>query len=214
MNFFHDDLSFWLSVVLVCSLGAMSPGPSLAVVMRHSIASGRRAGYIAAVSHGIGIGFYALITAVGLSVLIQQNQALFDVVQALGCLFLLYLAFKLVRSTDTAEENIDNVVAMTSHWHAFRDGLLIALISPKIMVFFTALFSQFVRVESGIGEKLGLAVVAGVVDVLWYLFIATLVTGSTSTEFFNRNGRWMNLLFGMILAIFALRFLGQIIGIW
>jgi len=143
-----------------------------------------------------------------------QNQALFDVVQALGCLFLLYLAFKLIRLTDTAEENIDNVVAMTSHWHAFRDGLLIALISPKIMVFFTALFSQFVRVESGIGEKLGLAVVAGVVDVLWYLFIATLVTGSTSTEFFNRNGRWMNLLFGMILAIFALRFLGQIIGIW
>ncbi len=214
MNFFHDDLSFWFSVVLVCSLGAMSPGPSLAVVMRHAISGGRRAGYVAAVSHGLGIGFYALITAVGLSVLIQQNQLLFDVVQALGCLFLLYLAFKLIRSTDAGEDDVVDVAEMSSHLHAFRDGLLIALISPKIMVFFTALFSQFVRVDSGIGEKFGLAIVAGTVDVLWYLFVATLVTSASSTSFFNGKVRWMNFLFGVILAIFALRFLGQIFGIW
>ncbi len=50
----------WLAVVSICALGAMSPGPSLAVVLRHTVQGGRRAGSLAAVTHGLGVGLYAL----------------------------------------------------------------------------------------------------------------------------------------------------------
>jgi threonine/homoserine/homoserine lactone efflux protein len=210
MVFSIEELSFWFTIILVCTLGAMSPGPSLAVVVKHSITTGRKAGYYAAISHGLGIGLYALATALGLSILIQQNQVLFNLVQAMGCLFLLHLSFKLIRSFSTDQEIVADATTMSSHWHAIRDGFLIAVINPKILIFFTALFSQFVRVDSGIGEKLGLALVAGVVDILWYLCVATVVVSSISTRRFIGGGRWMDLLFGLILAAVALRFLVQI----
>ena len=214
MVFSFEELTFWSTIILVCTLGAMSPGPSLAVVIKHSIMTGRKAGYYAAVSHGLGIGLYALATALGLSILIQQNQMLFNLVQTMGCLFLLHLSFKLIRSFGVDEEAVADSTTMSSHWHAIRDGFLIAVINPKILIFFTALFSQFVRLESGFGEKLGLAFVASVVDILWYLCVATMVASSTPAKKFTSGSRWMNLFFGLILAAVALRFLVQIIDLW
>ena len=68
------SLGFWIAVTLACALGAMSPGPSLAVVVNHTLAHGRAAGSYAAISHGVGVGIYALITVFGLAVVIQRNQ--------------------------------------------------------------------------------------------------------------------------------------------
>lgn len=37
-------LTVWLSLFTICILGAMSPGPSLAMVAKHSLAGGRKNG--------------------------------------------------------------------------------------------------------------------------------------------------------------------------
>ena len=92
------ELSFWATVFTACLFGAMSPGPSLAVVVNHTLATGRLAGSYAAISHGLGIGTYALITAFGLSAVIEQNPVIFEATQLVGCLFLLYLGIKLIVS--------------------------------------------------------------------------------------------------------------------
>ena len=59
-------LSAWLSLALVCLLGAMSPGPSLAIVVRHSVTRGTRAGVICAFSHGFGIFLWAALMVLSL----------------------------------------------------------------------------------------------------------------------------------------------------
>ncbi|MGB1291370.1 MAG: LysE family translocator, partial [Pseudoalteromonas sp.] len=43
--------SVWLSLVVICMMGAMSPGPSLAVVLKHSIHGSMRNGMLSALSH-------------------------------------------------------------------------------------------------------------------------------------------------------------------
>ena len=50
--------TLWLSLAAVCAMGAMSPGPSLAMVLRHTLGGGRAPGVIAGVSHALGVGFY------------------------------------------------------------------------------------------------------------------------------------------------------------
>ena len=50
----------WAGLALVCALGAMSPGPSLAFVLRNTISGGRQRGLTAAIGHGTGIGLYAI----------------------------------------------------------------------------------------------------------------------------------------------------------
>ena len=72
------SLATWLAVVSICALGAMSPGPSLAVVLRHTLAGGRRHGVVAALTHGLGIGLYALACISGLAFLIITSPTLFQ----------------------------------------------------------------------------------------------------------------------------------------
>ena len=69
-------LTDWLSLLTICILGAMSPGPSLAVVLRHSIHSTKH-GIVVAMSHGLGVGVYAVLTIVGLSGLLLSSPLLF-----------------------------------------------------------------------------------------------------------------------------------------
>ena len=57
------DLSSWLQLALVCLIGAMSPGPSLAVVIGNSLSFGRLYGIFTSLGHGVGIGWWAIVTA-------------------------------------------------------------------------------------------------------------------------------------------------------
>ena len=59
-------LTEWSKLALICILGAMSPGPSLAVILRNSISGGRKQGIFAGIGHGLGITLYALIAVFGL----------------------------------------------------------------------------------------------------------------------------------------------------
>lgn len=75
------NLATWLTVATICTLGAMSPGLSTVVVMRHSFSGGRRNGCITAIAHGIGVGFYAFICISGLAFLITTSPGLFRAFQ-------------------------------------------------------------------------------------------------------------------------------------
>ena len=205
------ELSFWATVFTACLFGAMSPGPSLAVVVNHTLATGRLAGSYAAISHGLGIGTYALITAFGLSAVIEQNPVIFEATQLVGCLFLLYLGIKLIVSGKEVEEIGLASSPSSSNMLAIRDGLGVALINPKILLFFTALFSQFVQIESSFVDKIVLAIIAGGVDALWYLLVVTIISRSGSMARYQRASGFFGKVFGVLLLFIALRFINQIV---
>ena len=66
------DFTEWSKLALICILGAMSPGPSLAVILRNSISGSRKQGVFAGIGHGLGITFYALIAVLGLVTFIKN----------------------------------------------------------------------------------------------------------------------------------------------
>ena len=49
-------------VAWICILGAMTPGPSLAMVLKHTINGGRNNGIAVGISHGLGVALYAVLT--------------------------------------------------------------------------------------------------------------------------------------------------------
>ena len=209
------DAGFWLSVTLACLLGAMSPGPSLAGIVNLSLSQGRIAGLIAAVTHGLMIGLFAFSTAFGLVVIVERNPLIFNTVQIAGCVFLIWMAVKLLFTTAN-REIVSVVTAQSSKWLAARDGLLIALVNPKIIIFFSALFSQFVDASSQLWEKTLLALIAGTVDMLWYMLIAVVISNSSSNEtglnVYRKYGQWLDKLFAVVLLVIAIGFIIQIIG--
>ena len=91
-------LTVWLSLFTVCLLGAMSPGPSLAIITKHSLTGGRVNGLATAWAHAFGIGIYAFITLIGLAVVLQQSPLLFKTISLAGAAYLAYLGFNALRS--------------------------------------------------------------------------------------------------------------------
>ncbi len=200
---------YWGSVTLACLMGAMSPGPSLAIIVNYSLSQGRLAGVCAALAHGVGIGIFAFATAFGLVLAVDKNPSLFDVIQIFGSFFLLLMAAKLLFAPLDKQADIV-VAARASLVAAVRDGFLIALINPKILLFFTALFSQFVRVDSEPWEKLGLTLIAGGVDALWYILVALVISQTGALSKFQRNSWWLDKIFSLLLFAIAVHFIREI----
>ena len=160
-------------------------------------------------AHGFGIGIFAFLTAFGLVVAVDKNPLMFDVIQILGSLFLLFLAIKLLFSPLNKPTEI--VVAVrSSPFRAARDGFLIALLNPKILLFFTALFSQFVRVDSEPWEKMLLTLIAGGVDALWYILVALLISQTGALVAFQKNSWWLDKIFSLLLFSLASYFIWEI----
>ena len=213
MNFPFDsnlDLTFWVTVTVACLFGAMSPGPSLAVIINHSLSQGRIAGVCAALSHGVAIGLFAFATASGLSVAIAANSMLFDAIQILGSAFLVILAIKLLIAP--LKKDVGMVVSgPSSVWYALRDGFLIAVANPKVLLFFTALFSQVATIDIAFGDKVALALIAGGVDALWFMLIAVALSHSRLLIRFQKSSWLLDKVFSLILFIIASRFILQIL---
>lgn len=197
-------LTLWLSMSLVCIFGAMSPGPSLAVVVQNTLTGGRMQGVITGIAHGLGIVIWAGLTAAGIGLVITQHPALFDAIRYGGAVLLLYLGIKSFTNRSAASEALSrNTSAL--HQSAARTGFLIAISNPKIALFFLALFSQFVRPEAGITEKIIMALTAGVIDAIWYIVVALVLSQSRLLAWLRSRALVLDRVFGVILVALAIR---------
>ena len=201
------ELSTWLSVAAICILGAMSPGPSLAVVVRNTVAGSRALGVATALGHGAGVGLYAFLTAAGLAVVIARSPALYDLVRWAGAAFLLYLGLKALFAQAPApglSPEAGHVQAQPGSRGA-REGFLIAFLNPKIAVFFLALFSQFVSPDAGWAEKGILTATAGGIDALWYVLVAIALSRSGVLERLRARAVIIDRVTGVVLVAVAVR---------
>ncbi len=199
----------WLPLFTVCLLGAMSPGPSLAVVMGATINRGAPAGLASALAHGVGVALYGLLTVTGLAVLIAGSPTLFGAIQLAGALFLIYLGVKSLRSaggSGSAEQ------ATGPGSRPIRDGFLVAFLNPKLAVFMLALFSQFLRPDAGLGEKGIMVATVGVTDAAWYCLVAMLVSRPGFLRLLRAKAVWLDRLFGCLLILVALSVLAAMFG--
>ncbi|OBT13515.1 lysine transporter LysE [Vibrio sp. UCD-FRSSP16_10] len=201
----------WLSLFAICLLGAMSPGPSLATVSKHTLAGGRLNGLAAAWAHSIGIGFYAFITVIGLAVVLHKSELLFVTISLAGASYLGYLGWKSLTSKGGIASTLEAGEAVSIATSA-KEGLLISLLNPKIALFFIALFSQYVAVGNSISAKATVVITPLLVDGLWYTFITLILSSSMLFERLKKNGRIIDKLSGVILIALALRVVWQNVG--
>ncbi|WP_119458422.1 LysE family translocator [Rhodospirillaceae bacterium SYSU D60014] len=198
-------LTSWVSLAAVCIAGAMSPGPSLAVVARHTLVNSRAHGMATALAHALGIGFYALLTSFGLAVVVAHNPTIYRALTIGGALYLAWLGIKALRSSGEAAAFASADERPASIAAAARDGFLISILNPKIAVFFLALFSQFVRPGMSEGEHAILWATAAGIDGIWYAVVALALSQAALLERFRRRTRLIDRITGCILLALAVR---------
>jgi len=189
-------LATWMTIVTICILGALSPGPSLALVMKQTLAGGRRNGVVTALAHGLGVGIYAFLSILGLAAIITASPAAFAILQWGGAGYLAWLGVKgLLAKTGSNNE----LTEAPSSKSAARDGFLIAFLNPKIAVFFLALFSQVVGTDTSLLAKFGYAATALVIDTGWYLMVAWLFSNPRWLDALKQRAVWFERVFGAVL---------------
>ncbi|GIU14098.1 LysE family translocator [Shewanella sp. MBTL60-007] len=198
------SISAWLGLLAICCLGAMSPGPSLAMVVRHTLGGGRGKGIICAWAHSIGIGVYALVTLLGLAVLLKQAPMVFNGIAVIGALYLAYMGVQALRSKGGMSDKLA-AGESTDAFTAARDGLAISLFNPKIMLFFLALFSQFVMVADSVTGKALIVLTPLIVDGLWYTLIALILSHSAVLPKLREKAALIDKLSGVVLILLAVR---------
>ena len=191
---------FWLQFATVCVAGAMSPGPSLALIIRNSITINRFAGFMTAFGHGLGMGVYAVFAVTGLSIILTANELLFQLIQIIGILFLLYLGFQFIFKKN---DNIDKIKEQKSI-NSFLQGFLIAIFNPKILIWFSAVFSQFVKIDASFYSHSILVVTASVIDGIWYIIVSLVVTSYGMNDFFQKRQGIIQKISGFILVLIGI----------
>ncbi|MCL6416567.1 LysE family translocator [Aestuariirhabdus sp. Z084] len=197
-------LAAWLALVGVCLLGAMSPGPSLAVVLRHTVNHSRSHGIAVGVAHALGVGCYALLSVTGLAALFALYPFGQQLLGWAGAVYLAWLGVKSLRSAGSVGDEVAEATAQ-SWQQAARDGLMISLLNPKLMIFFVALFSQFIQPDTSWWVALVMVLTPTLIDGGWYCLVAVVLSRQSILERLKAQSVLIDRITGVLLLIVALR---------
>ena len=196
----------WIQLIITCLLGAVSPGPSLLLIVKNSISYGKTNGIITGIAHGLGIFIYAVLTILGIAFLYAKYPLLIKIISFILVLYLIYISYKIFYSEEEIDLKTDNKKKYNQN---FLDGFMIAFLNPKITIFFGALFSQFVNDKLTNLEKFQMAFAASFIDMIWYTFVSLIVGNSLIRKNFN-NTKVLNKISTSILILISIYILAKI----
>jgi len=123
----------------------ITPGTPRVVIVAYALNYGLKRSVITALGDVSANTLQMILVAFGMSVLISAYPNILDYLRWIGVLYLLYIAFDLVKSSKNLD--FDKNLLVKSNISLFRDGFLVAFLSPKAWVFFGAIFPQFLNLE-------------------------------------------------------------------
>jgi homoserine/homoserine lactone efflux protein len=204
-------LSDWLAFLLVSLFVTFTPGPAVLLAVSNSLGVGPARAMISSLGNAVGLLLVSTAATAGLGVVLQTSATAFLVLKLLGAGYLVYLGIRQWRSGGAmfAEPSGAQARASTPAWRLFGNGLTVALTNPKAILFFTALFPQFMHAGAGAAQQFivltvtfaGCAVFAHAV----YVLLARSVKGRLAEP---RRARLLNRVFGGSFVLLGVSLLG------
>lgn len=197
-------LTTWFTFLAICCLGAMSPGPSVVVVLKQTISNGRGHGLAASWFHAAGICLWAIATVSGLAVIVANSASLFNIITWLGAAYLAWIGIKALMAGREGSLDVGKVGQATI-MQAGIEGGMISILNPKIAIFFLALFSQFISQDPSLSDQMIMVMTATLVDGLWYTLVVVILSQDRMYDTIQKRGQLINRVTGIVLLILALR---------
>ncbi len=184
------DINTYLFYVLAILVLTASPGPSILLCITKSITHGFRASVFAALGSLTAILGIMTLSFTGLGVLIASSELAFNIVKWSGAAYLVYLGVKtFFAEPDELQLTEQNPGSTTySISSLFLSGFLVGATNPKAIVFFSALFPQFIDMgQPLLPQYLVLVSTFAVLELAWLLLYAYF--GSKSSSWLLAKGR-------------------------
>lgn len=169
----------WFLLVSIFGLAVMSPGPDFVVAVRNSVLGSRKAGLLTALGFAVGVCIHMAYTLIGLAAIISQSVIMFSILKYAGAAYLFYMGYKSLRSTGFDDSDVTGISGLKkeiSNKRAFLSGFITNILNPKATLFFLAVFSQFITVETPFSVQFFYASTCVVMTGLWFSIVAIVLT--------------------------------------
>ncbi len=191
----------FLTVALIHLLAVASPGPDFAVVVRESVAHGRRAGTWTALGVGTAIFLHVGYSLLGIGLIVSQSIVLFNALKWLAAAYLLYIGFKAIRAKPAApgaDTLAAEPVARTAKG-AYVAGFMTNGLNPKATLFFLSLFTVVINPHTPLLVQAGYGVYLAFATAAWFCLVAMLFSQQRVRAGFARMGHWFDRTMGAVL---------------
>jgi threonine/homoserine/homoserine lactone efflux protein len=148
------------------------PGPSVLFVISRGVALGRRAALATVAGNTLGAGAQGLLVCFGLGTIVERSIVVYTIIKLVGAAYLVYLGWQAFRHRRELSAVFDGSVEARSTRRIVREGFVVGVTNPKVVVFFSAVLPQFVDRSNGS------VVVQMMVLLLVFQVIATLSDGT------------------------------------
>jgi RhtB (resistance to homoserine/threonine) family protein len=199
----------WLefaALMLAFGINAIIPGADFAMVLRQSIAHGRRAALFTSAGVATSILVHGSYTLLGIGVIVGQSLMLFNIIKWVGAAYLVWLAVSALRSAPPQPpEEGELAGARGGDWAAFALGFLTNLLNPKAVLFFLALFTTLVSAHTAGDVKVVYVLCMSMLLFAWFALVSVFFTTPAVRQGFFRFGRWFNRVTGITFIALAIR---------
>lgn len=197
----------FLTVALIHLLAVASPGPDFAVVVRESVAHGRKAGTYTAMGVGTAIFLHVGYSLLGIGLIVSQSIVLFNALKWAAAGYLLYIGIKALRAKPASpgDAPVNVVASERTARGAFTSGFITNGLNPKATLFFLSLFTVVINPHTPMWVQAGYGVYLAIATGLWFCMVARLFSQERVRAGFARMGHWFDRAMGGVLVALGLK---------
>ncbi|RYF33236.1 MAG: LysE family translocator [Comamonadaceae bacterium] len=149
--------STWLLFTGTTLLLAFTPGPAVLLAISTSVTAGPGRAMLGSLGNAAGVFVVSAVSMAGLGVVLGTSATAFMVLKVLGAGYLVYLGVRQWRSKANAfaaptDDSTQRAYGRSS-MRLFGHGVTVAVTNPKSILFFSALFPQFLTPDASLVEQ-------------------------------------------------------------
>ena len=181
------DATLYLAFCLATAALVLLPGPMVTLIVTNALARGTRFGLATTAGSAIGTSTFLVIGAFGLAPLLALIAPWYDVLGWLGAAYLVYLGVKQFRAAPAASQAPRAGDLRAVFWQ----GVWVAMLNPKSLLFYVAFFPQFITPDLPIGPQLAVLSASFLIIALAIDSLYAVLAGRLNRVFSNQ--RWARL---------------------
>ena len=194
------NIEFWLLYISVVFVASIIPGPSMLLALTHGIKYGYKKSISTALGNTTASIIQGTIAMSGLSIIFTTSGMLFEIIRYIGAIYLIYIGIVLFKTSTQNMLNINNINENnTSIFGMFNQAFFVAMGNPKAIIFFTALFPQFISNDgTPLSQYIFMAIVLGIIAFLCMMIYS--IAGDKANIFLRTSyiGKHLNKIIGSI----------------
>ncbi|MGE8529923.1 MAG: LysE family transporter [Acinetobacter guillouiae] len=199
-------MSMLLTICALHFVAQLSPGPDVLLVAKSSASTTRANTVKIILGISAGVVVWVTLTLLGFTVLLEQWPWIQQVLMLIGGLFLAKMGYAMLRggiATLKQNTNLDGVIEQPPK-NYFLLGLYTNLANPKIVIYFSSVFSLALSSTAGEDLKPQLAVIIPIQTFLVFSLLMMIMSIPKIKRIYQKSGSYIDIVSGSFFLLFAI----------